>query len=164
MHKELIDDGGLRTSFGQDTDTGRVSFSLVLRMRSLLPLLHRRPCASSMAWQCTARGETSRACLSQKTRRWMVPVTRRALNGHARQMQNYVLLPRSPTRDTNAEREDAGPYITRTEPQSTKHKETERSRALSSQVSSGRTDSSPAPTTLTPPLMPEARSSYRVRN
>ena len=37
LHKELVDDGGLRTSFGEDTDTGRVSFSLVLPMRSQLP-------------------------------------------------------------------------------------------------------------------------------
>jgi len=101
LHKELVDDGGLRTSFGEDTDTGRVSFSLVLPMRSQLPLLYRRPCACSMAWQGTAPAEASRACLRQKTRRWTVQVTRRALHGHARQMQNNVPRPPVAARQGN---------------------------------------------------------------
>jgi len=164
LHKESVDDGEIRTRIGKDTDTERVSFSLVLPMRSQLPLLYRRPCACSMAWQGTAPVEASRACLRQKTRRSTVPVTRRALHGHARQMQNNVLLPRSPAGEPNAEREDARPYITRTGPQKTSHKEMKRTRALSPQVPSRRTDSSPPQTTLSPSLMPKARSSYRVRN
>jgi len=50
LHKELIDDGGLRTSFREDTDGRCVSYSLFLfHMLSLFAIASTVPCAYSMA-------------------------------------------------------------------------------------------------------------------